>query len=281
LLDTADAYSAGENERFVGSHLAGRRDQVVLASKFGLVARADGEGVDGRPERVRQACEDSLRRLRTDHIDLYYLHRVDPAVPIEESIGAMADLVAAGKVRHLGICEALPDEIERAHRTHPITALQSEWSLWARGIEDAALQAARALGIGIVPYAPLGRGFLTGAITSSALPETDVRSGDPRFAEENLGHNLRLVDTLREMAAEKGATPAQLALAWLRSRGDDVVPIPGTERRSFLDENVGSLAIVLTPDELDLLEKRFRPGVAAGNADHSHMRDLRPDYSPG
>ena len=276
FLDTADSYSAGDNERLLGRLLGGRRDDVVLASKFGLVSRGDGRVVDGRPEHARASCEGSLRRLRTDRLDLYYLHRIDPTVAIEESVGAMAELVAQGKVRFLGLSEASPDELVRAHRVHPISALQSEWSLWARAVEGEVVPAARALGIGLVPYCPLGRGFLTGAVGPSTSFGTDDRRGqDPRFVGDNRDANLRLVESLRAFAAERGASPAQVALAWLRAKGDDVVPIPGSERRVFLDENVGSLALRLGPEDVDRLEQWFPPGAAAGNADHVHLRDLR------
>lgn len=274
LLDTADAYTEGANERLVGSLLRGRRERVVLATKFGLRRHPSGRGagIHGRPDYVWASCDGSLARLGVDHIDLYYQHRVDPDVPIEETVGAMAALVTAGKVRHLGLCEALPDEIERAHAVHPITALQSEWSLWARGIEQGALATARRLGIGIVPYGPLGRGFLTGAPPAPAAG--DVRAADPRFGGENRDHNLRLVAELRTLADERGATPAQVALAWLLHQGDDVVPIPGTERRAFLDDNLGAVDVALSPADLARLDATFGAG-AAGNADGVHLRDRR------
>ncbi len=277
LLDTADSYSRGENERFVGGLLGPRRDRVVLATKFGLVPKGEGGvGVNGRPEHARGSCEASLARLGTDRIDLYYLHRIDPAVPVEESVGAMRELIEEGKVRFLGICEARPEELRRAHAVHPISALQSEWSLWARAIERDVVPVARELGIGLVPYGPLGRGFLTGAITAdSTFSRDDRRADDPRFVGSNREANLRLVAELRAMATAKGATPAQLALAWLRAQGDDVVPIPGAERRTFLEENVASLRVELSSEELAQLSSWFPEGAAAGNADHVHMRDLR------
>jgi aryl-alcohol dehydrogenase-like predicted oxidoreductase len=214
--------------------------------------------------------------LGTDHVDLYYLHRFDPDVPIEESIGGMADLVAAGKVRYLGICEALPEAIRRAHAVHPISAMQSEWSLFERGIERDAVPAARALGIGIVPYSPLGRGFLAGAITAAnAFAADDRRVTDPRFSDENIDHNLQLVATLHSLAAAKGASPAQLALAWLKRQGDDVVPIPGTERREFLEDNVRALSVVFDERESALLDDVFRVGAVAGNADGIQLRTRR------
>jgi aryl-alcohol dehydrogenase-like predicted oxidoreductase len=276
LFDTADSYSAGENERFVGGVLGSRRAALVVASKFGLVVRADGSaGVDGRPEYARACCDASLQRLGVDHIDLYYLHRVDPTVAIEESVGAMGRLVEAGKVRYLGVCEVSGDQLTRAHATHPITAVQSEWSLFARAIERECVPVARQLGVGVVPYAPLGRGFLAGAIESPAAFEgSDLRAADPRFSGENLPANLRLLDVVREMARSKGATPAQIALAWLRAQGDDVVPIPGTERRAFLDDNVGALEVAFTPDELVALDAAFPEGAAVGNPDGVLMRNL-------
>jgi aryl-alcohol dehydrogenase-like predicted oxidoreductase len=275
LFDTADAYSSGENERFVGRELGSWRSSVTVATKFGLVPRDDGTvGVDGRPEYARACCDASLARLGIDHIDLYYLHRVDPHVPIEDSVGAMGELVTAGKVRYVGVCEMSGDELKRAHATHPVTAVQSEWSLFARAIERDCLPVARELGVGIVPYGPLGRGFLAGAITTrDAFDGGDLRAADPRFSDENLGTNLHLLDVLAEMAKAKGVTSAQIALAWLRTQGDDVVPIPGTEQRRFLDENVGALAVSFTDDELAHLGAAFPDGIAVGNADGVHMRN--------
>jgi aryl-alcohol dehydrogenase-like predicted oxidoreductase len=262
MLDTANVYGPETNERLVGRAIADRRDQVVLATKFGIVW---GEGGVMEPRGdagyVKQSCDESLARLGVDHIDLYYQHRVDPNVPIEETWGALSELVAAGKVRYLGISEASAATIRRAHAVHPVTALQSEWSLWTREIEAEVLPTCRALGIGIVPFSPLGRGFLTGAITSTAeLPADDMRRRLPRFADDNLDHNLAIVATLRELAAEKGITAGQLALAWVTSQGDDVVPIPGTKRRTYLEENVAAVDITLTVDDL-------RIDAAAGDRD--------------
>ncbi|HEY6353427.1 MAG TPA: aldo/keto reductase [Burkholderiaceae bacterium] len=254
FLDTAMSYGAGHNERLLGCALAGRRDDVVLATKFGIVRAVAGTRVDARPERVRSDCEASLARLGTDHVDLYYLHRVDPDVPVEESVGAMAQLVAEGKVCHLGISEASAEQLERAAVVHPISALQTEWSLWWREIEDEILPAARRLGIGIVAYSPLGRGFLTGRVTGDALGDEDFRSRDPRFHGEHLERNLALIAEVRRLAAEHQATPAQLALAWLLHQGDDVVAIPGTKHRQLLQENAAANSIALSPDDLHRLE---------------------------
>jgi aryl-alcohol dehydrogenase-like predicted oxidoreductase len=276
LFDTADSYSAGENERFVGRVLGTARSAVAVASKFGLVPNAYGAvGVDGRPEYAKACCDASLERLGLDQIDLYYLHRVDRRVPIEDTVGAMGELVAAGKVRYIGLCEVSGDQLRRAHAIHPVTAVQSEWSLWARQIERQCAPVARQLGVGLVAYAPLARGFFAGAVTSrSAFAGGDLRASDPRFAEENLAANLGLLEVVREMAAAKQATPAQIALAWLRAQGDDVVPIPGTEQRVWLEENVGALSITFTAGELTALDAAFPEGVAAGNADGVLLRDL-------
>ena len=264
LLDTAALYGDGHNEELVGEAIAGHRDEVQLATKFGL-AHAERR-IDGRPEQVRASCDASLRRLGVDAIDLFYQHRVDPQVPIEDTVGAMVDLVAQGKVRYLGLSEASATSIRRAAAVHPITALQSEWSLWSRDLEGEVAQVARELGIGLVPYSPLGRGFLTGAFTSpDDFGADDFRRGHPRFTGEAFTANLRLVDAVRAMAAEKGATPAQLALAWVLARGNDVVPIPGTKRRRFLEENVAALSIELSGDDLARLEEIAPPGVAVGN----------------
>jgi aryl-alcohol dehydrogenase-like predicted oxidoreductase len=249
LLDTADMYGPFTNERVVGRAIADRRDEVVLANKFGIERLPDGTllGINGRPDYVRTACDASLRRLGVDHIDLYYQHRIDPTVPIEETWGALSELVAAGKVRHLGISEAAPATVRRAHAVHPITAGQYEYSLFSRGIEDEHLPTLRELGIGLVAYAPMGRGLLTGTVTSPGqFPEGDVRRMAPRFQESSLVTNLALVERLRELAATVGATPAQLALAWLLHQGPDVVPIPGTKRRGYLDENLRACDIPLT-----------------------------------
>ncbi|WP_244929741.1 aldo/keto reductase [Nocardioides sp. W7] len=254
FLDTADMYGPHTNERLVGRAIAGRRDEVQLATKFGNVTLPDGtRHIDGRPEYVRSACDASLQRLGVDHLDLYYQHRVDPQVPIEETVGAMAELVAAGKVRHLGLSEASPATIRRAHATHPITALQTEYSLFTRDLEDEILPTLRELGIGLVPYSPLGRGILTGTITSeSVLEEGDSRRSAyfPRLNGEGLAANLRLVDAVRAIAEEKGCTPGQLALAWVLAQGEDVAPIPGTKRVRYLEENAAAADVVLTDDEL-------------------------------
>ena len=265
LLDTADMYGPFTNERLVGRAIAGRRDQVVLATKFGNERREDGSwvGVNGRPEYVRQACDASLRRLGVDHIDLYYQHRVDPATPIEETVGAMAELVDAGKVSYLGLSEAGPATIRRAHAVHPISALQTEYSLWSRDPEGELLDTVRELGIGFVAYSPLGRGFLSGRIRSfDDLGEDDYRRRSPRFQGPALQANLRLVDRVRQIAKEKGVTPSQLALAWVMSRG--VVPIPGTKRVRYLEENVAAAGIALD-DDLRRLEEAAPAGAATGD----------------
>ena len=263
FLDTADIYGEGHNEELVGEALAGRRQDVQLATKFSL--SRGGRRIDGRPENVRTCAEASLRRLRTDVIDLYYQHRVDPEVPIEDTVGAMAELVAQGKVRHLGLSEASATSIRRAVAVHPIAALQSEWSLWTRDLEVEVRDVAREHGIGIVPFSPLGRGFLTGAITSpDDFGEDDFRRGHPRFTGEAFTANLRLVDAVRELAAEKGVTASQLALAWVLAQGEDVVPIPGTKRRSYLEENAGALSVRLSSDDLTRLEAIAPPGAAVG-----------------
>jgi aryl-alcohol dehydrogenase-like predicted oxidoreductase len=268
FLDTADMYGPFTNERLVGKAIQGRRDEVVLATKFGNERREDGSrvGINGRPEYVRRACDASLQRLGVDTIDLYYQHRVDPEVPIEDTVGAMKELVEAGKVRYLGLSEAAPETIRRAHAVHPISALQSEYSLFTRDSEDEVLPTLRELGIGFVAYSPLGRGFLTGAWKSmDDLPEDDTRAGRfPRFSEENFRQNLELAERVREIAAEKGATPGQLALAWLLARGDDIVPIPGTKRRTYLEENAGAVDITLTGEDLRRIEEAIPRGSAAG-----------------
>jgi aryl-alcohol dehydrogenase-like predicted oxidoreductase len=268
FLDTADIYGPFTNERLVGKAIAGRRDEVVLATKFGNERREDGSwvGVNGRPEYVRRACDASLERLGVDTIDLYYQHRVDPEVPIEETVGAMSELVEAGKVRYLGLSEAAPETIRRAHAVHPISALQSEYSLFTRHVEDEVLPTLRELGVGFVAYSPLGRGFLTGAWNSMEdLPEDDTRSGRfPRFSEENFRQNLELAGRVREIAAEKGATPGQLALAWLLHQGEDIVPIPGTKRRKYLVENAAAADLELTERELGRIEEAIPRGAAAG-----------------
>ncbi len=266
LLDTADVYGAGANEELVGRAIAGRRDGVVLATKFGLRPDEVRQPPRGDPAYVRQACEASLRRLGVSHIDLYYQHRVDPTVPVEETWGALKELVAEGKVRHLGISEAAAVTIRRAHRVHPVAAVQSEWSLWTRGIEAEVVPTCRALGIGIVPFSPLGRGFLTGTITTTAqLPPDDMRRGLPRFTDANLARNLAIVPALRALAAARGVTPGQLALAWVQHQGDDVVPIPGTKRRRYLEENVAALDLSLTAEELARIAAAVPPAAVAGD----------------
>ena len=266
FLDTANVYGAGHNEQLVGRAIASRREEVVLATKFSLSPiGAGGQRVDGRPENVKASCDASLQRLGTDYIDLYYQHRVDPNVPIEDTVGAMAELVEAGKVRHLGLSEASARTLERAAAVHPIAALQSEWSLWTRDLEDEVLPVARRLGIGLVPFSPLGRGFLTGAITSpDDFEPGDYRRSNPRFQADNFARNLQLVDEVRSMAGDKGCTAGQLALAWVLAQGSDVVPIPGTKRRSYLEENVGACSIELSGAELERLGAIAPPGVAAG-----------------
>ncbi|HEY6475613.1 MAG TPA: aldo/keto reductase, partial [Polyangia bacterium] len=268
FLDTADIYGPFTNERLVGRALGGRRDGVVLATKFGNVRKEDGTfvGIDGRPEYVRQACDASLKRLGVDHIDLYYQHRVDRQTPIEETVGAMADLVRAGKVRHLGLSEAAPATIRRAHATHPITALQTEYSLWTRDPEDEILSTVRELGIGFVPYSPLGRGFLTGRFRTAAdFAEGDFRASNPRMSSENLSKNVALADRVKEIAAEKKVTPGQLALAWVLAQGDDIVPIPGTTKRTHLGENLAAVDVELDIAELARLAAAFPKNVAAGD----------------
>ncbi|HJQ29098.1 MAG TPA: aldo/keto reductase [Rubrobacter sp.] len=268
FLDTADMYGPFTNERLVGKAIAGRRDEVVLATKFGNERREDGSwvGVNGRPEYVRSACDASLDRLGVDHIDLYYQHRVDTETPIEETVGAMKELVEAGKVRYLGMSEAATETIRRAHAVHPISALQSEYSLFTRDVEDEVLPTVRELGIGFVPYSPLGRGFLTGRWRSiEDMPEDDTRSARfPRFAEENFKKNLELADRVREVADEKGVTPGQLALAWLLAQGEDIVPIPGTKRRKYLEENAGAVEVTLSEEDLVRIEEAMPRGSAAG-----------------
>jgi aryl-alcohol dehydrogenase-like predicted oxidoreductase len=266
FLDTADVYGQGDNEELVGRAIAGRRDEVVLATKFGNRWFDDGtRTIDGSPEYVRSAIDASLRRLNVDYVDLYYQHRVDANTPIEETIGAMAELVIAGKVRHLGLSEAGPETIRRAHAVHPITALQSEWSLWTRDPEGSVLDTVRELGIGFVAYSPLGRGFLAGRFSSpDELTEGDFRKNHPRMQGDNFEQNRALAQHVRELADEKGCTPAQLALAWVLSRGDDVVPIPGTKRRTYLEQNAAASEITLSDEELKRLDEAFPPGAAAG-----------------
>jgi aryl-alcohol dehydrogenase-like predicted oxidoreductase len=269
FLDTADMYGPFTNEQLVGKAIAGRRDEVQLATKFGNERRPDGSrvGINGTPEYVRIACNASLQRLGTEYIDLYYQHRVDPNVPIEETVGAMAELVEAGKVRHLGLSEASAATIRRAHATHPITALQTEYSLFTRDVEDEILPTLRELGIGLVPYSPLGRGLLTGTITSEdTLDESDSRRSPyfPRFQGAALEANLALVDRIREIAEAKGCTPGQLALAWVLAQGEDVAPIPGTKRITYLEQNVDALSVSLTPEDLATLDEAVPRDAVAG-----------------
>ena len=268
LLDTADMYGPFTNEKLVGGAIAGRRDEVVLATKFGNVRDPEDptrRWIDGSPEYVRQACDASLQRLGVDHIDLYYQHRVDQSVPIEETVGAMAEMVAAGKVRRLGLSEASAGTIRRANAVHPITALQTEFSLWTRPIEGEILPTIRDLGIGLIPYSPLGRGFLTGKITSpDALAPDDFRRQNPRFVGDALAANLALVDRVRALADRRGVTPGQLALAWVLAQGEDVVPIPGTKRVSYLEENVAAASLTLTENDLAELEKAIPVEAVVG-----------------
>jgi aryl-alcohol dehydrogenase-like predicted oxidoreductase len=272
FLDTADMYGSGRNEELVGRAIADRRDEVFLATKFGNVRGPNGEfeGVRGDPEYVAQACDSSLQRLGVDVIDLYYQHRVDVNVPIEETVGAMAQLVDEGKVRFLGLSEAAPETIRKAHAVHPIAAVQTELSLWSRDAEGGVLPTVRELGIGYVAYSPLGRGFLTGQITSPEdFPEDDFRRFHPRFTGENFHRNIALVREVEAIAREKGCTTAQLALAWVLAQGDDVVPIPGTKRRTYLDENIAALDVKLSAEDLKRLDEILPPGAAAGERYHA------------
>ena len=266
LFDTADRYMKGRHERMLGRALKGRRDGVIVCSKFGNIDNPDGtKAYNGRPEYVREACEASLKQLGVETIDLYYLHRIDPDVPIEETVGAMAGLVKAGKVRYLGLSEAGPDSLKRASKIHPITALQTEYSLWARDVEDKILPACRELGIGFVAYSPLGRGLLTGNIRRiEDIAAHDVRRKQPRFRPGNFEKNLELLKPLEAIAAKRGATPAQMALAWLLSRGEDVFPIPGTKQQKWLEQNVAAVDLALAPGEIETLSSTFRPGARAG-----------------
>jgi len=269
LVDTTDMYGPYTNEELVGRAIAGHREEVVLATKFGIVRDADDpsrRGVEGRPEYVRKSIEGSLGRLGVDHVDLYYQHRVDPDTPIEDTVGAMAELVREGKVRYLGLSEAAPDTLRRAQAIHPISALQTEYSLWSRDPEDEVLPTVRELGIGFVAYSPLGRGFLSGRFQSPEdLEEGDFRRRNPRFQGENFQRNLELVERVREIAEEKNATPAQLALAWVLAQGEDIVPIPGTKRRERLEENVAALDVELTDADLERIEAAFPKGATAGD----------------
>lgn len=268
FLDTADMYGPFTNEQLVGRAIKGRREEVVLATKFGNERRDDGSwvGINGRPEYVKKACDASLQRLGVDHIDLYYQHRVDKDTPIEETVGAMADLVKAGKVRHLGLSEAAAKTIRRAHATHPITALQTEYSLWTRDPEDEILPTVRELGIGFVAYSPIGRGFLTGRIkTIDDLEANDYRRTNPRFAGDNFQKNIDLVKRVEEIARKKGVTPAQLALAWLLAQGEDIVPIPGSRKIAHLEENAAAANIELTKDDLARIDEAAPQGITAGD----------------
>jgi aryl-alcohol dehydrogenase-like predicted oxidoreductase len=268
FLDTADIYGMGQNEELVGKAIGDRRDKVVLATKFGNVRKADGTfvGVNGKPDYVRSACDASLRRLQVDMIDLYHQHRVDPNTPIEDTVAAMALLVEEGKVRYLGLSEAAPDTIRRAQKVHPIAALQTEYSLWSRDPEGELLETVRELGIGFVAYSPLGRGFLTAKITNlDDLADDDWRRSMPRFEQENFRRNMELVERIKALAARKGCSTAQLALAWVLAQGDDIVPIPGTKRRRYLEENIGALDVQLSPKELAEIDTILPAGAAAGS----------------
>lgn len=268
FLDTADVYGPHTNEELVGRGIAGKRDRVFLATKFGFSSdKSDPREVkiDGRPDYVRRSIEGSLKRLNTDHVDLYYLHRVDPDTPIEETVGAMAELVAAGKVRFLGLSEVSPETLERACRIHPITAVQSEYSLWTRDPEEGVLEACRRLGVGFVPFSPLGRGFLSGELKSPAdFGEDDFRRFNPRFQGENFDRNLELVEKVKALGERRGVTASQMALAWVLAQGPDIVPIPGTKRRKYLEENAAAVDIELTAEELEAIQAIFPPGAAAG-----------------
>ncbi len=267
FFDTADMYGVGHNEELVGKALKGRREHVIIATKFGNVRSVEGAflGINGRPDYVKAACDASLKRLGVEYIDLYYQHRVDPNTPIEETVGAMADLVKEGKVRYLGLSEAAPETIRRAHKVHPITALQTEYSLWSRDVEDEVLPTVRELGVGFVPYSPLGRGFLTGRFKSfEDLPEDDYRRNSPRFQGDNFNRNLELVQLIEAMAREKGCSPAQLALAWLLHQGEDIVPIPGTKQVRYLEENIDALSVTFNAEDLAKIEQIAPKGVAAG-----------------
>jgi aryl-alcohol dehydrogenase-like predicted oxidoreductase len=267
MLDTSDAYAAGVNEELVGQAIKGRRDKFLITSKFGNIRGPGGQrgGVNGKPDYVPVACEASLKRLGIETIDLYYIHRIDPTVPIEDTVGAMAQLIAQGKVRHLGLCEAGPNTIRRAHKTHPITAIETEYSLWTRDVEHEILPTLKELGIGLVPYSPLGRGFLSGSFAKrDDLIASDRRHAHPRFQEGNFEKNLSLLGPLKAGAEKRGVTMAQVALAWLLARGDNIVPIPGTKRRKYLEENAAAVDITLSDAEVNALEEAFPPQAAAG-----------------
>ena len=278
FLDTADVYGPYKNEELVGQAIKGRRDQIVLATKFGIVrdpSQPNLRNVSGKPDYVRASCDSSLRRLGIDHIDLYYQHRVDPNTPIEETVGAMAALVKAGKVRYIGLSEAGPQTLRRAVKIHPIAALQTEYSLWTREPEDGILATCRELGIGFVAYSPLGRGFLSGRFQKFAdLHEDDYRRNSPRFQGENFQKNLELVRCIQAIAKERGCTPSQLALAWVMAQGEDIVPIPGTKRRKYLEENVGAMEVALTHEDLQRVEEVFPGGAASGARYPEHMMAL-------
>jgi aryl-alcohol dehydrogenase-like predicted oxidoreductase len=278
FLDTADVYGPHKNEELVGKAIKGKRDQIVLATKFGIVrdpANPNVRGVNGKSDYVHKSCDASLRRLGVDTIDLYYQHRVDPATPIEETVGAMADLVKQGKVRYLGLSEASPQTIRRAAKVHPIAALQTEYSLWTRDPEGEILATCRELGIGFVAYSPLGRGFLTGQFKKfDDLPADDYRRHSPRFQGENFQKNLELVQSVEQIAREKGCTPSQLALAWVLAQGEDIVPIPGTKRRKYLEENVGAMAVKLSAEDLRRINQAFPPESAAGERYPEHIMAL-------
>lgn len=274
LLDTANVYGDGANEELVGAAIADRRDRVVLATKFGITRDADGnQGARGDAAYVRQCVEESLRRLRVDHIDLYYQHRVDPDTPIEETVGALVGLIEEGKIRHYGLSECGADTLRRAHAVHPPAAVQSEWSLWTRDIEGSVAPTCAELGVGVVPFSPLGRGFLTGAITSTGqFGEGDMRRGLPRFSEENLAANLAIVDALKAVAQRRGVTAGQLALAWVQSRGEHVVPISGTKRRTYLEQNVEAATLELTAQELAEIEAAAPASAVAGERYPEHLQ---------
>jgi aryl-alcohol dehydrogenase-like predicted oxidoreductase len=275
FLDTADIYGPYTNEELVGRAIKGKRDKVVLATKFGIVrdpAHPTTRAVNGKPDYVRTSCEASLRRLGVDHIDLYYQHRVDPSTPIEETVGAMAQLITEGKIRHIGLSEAAPETLRRAVKVHPVTALQTEYSLWSRDPENEILATCRELGIGFVAYSPLGRGFLTGQFRRfEDIPADDYRRNTPRFQGENFQKNLDLVERVEEIAREKRCTPSQLALAWVMAQGNDIVPIPGTKRRKYLEENVAAMDLKLTKEDLARIHAVFPPDAAAGNRYPEHM----------
>jgi len=278
FLDTADIYGPYSNEELVGRAIKGKRDKVVLATKFGIVrdsANPTRRGVNGKPDYVRKSCEASLRRLGVDHIDLYYQHRVDPSTPIDETVGAMAQLIREGKIRHIGLSEAAPETLRRAVNVHPVTALQTEYSLWSRDPENEILATCRELGIGFVAYSPLGRGFLTGQFRRlEDIPADDYRRNTPRFQGENFQRNLDLVRRVEEIAQQKRCTPSQLALAWVAAQGNDIVPIPGTKRRKYLEENVAAMDLQLTKEDLARIHAVFPPDAAAGNRYPEHMIGL-------